>query len=672
MLSITLLLVATLQAGDYPRIANLWGCSPASTDYDKWSRYDLLVTAGGSQGEVGRFKQEIEARNPGALLLGTGALMNIGSPATTPWMKDDWYMRRPDGSLITWWADQIYTPNILSDDCLAALVDQTVESYGGVLSDGSLDGMLYDSVVGYASWLGPVDANRDGKADVPAEVDARWHDAQCAFFDKLRETWPGIRILANDVDEGHRPHVNGRLFEGGPLLDRVANGSLSADGAIRALQGWTAGSEQPAITFAIMTHPVGWQGFRVGRGDKVTTPGELDRVSRDFGRMSLGLLISLMTDAYYAYDLGTVWYGLPFWYAEYDAPLGKALGPARQVEGVPPVTVLAWKAGDPTDGLALDEYTSAGVEGVTGTVTDTAAGWHRLFGTDPRKVGFEPGRSYEVDAVCEIVRQPSGVLQFNLRTAKGGWEHHDKGVETNKGEDGSTWRLRTIVVPDDFDDYAAEWHLSGAGTVRLKSLHVSLVNESYWMREFEGGVALLNRLSAPVKVKLATPMRRLKDDACPLHIIECDDSDAGFEARGAWETVGSEGAFCGTSYHVARKPGEVAAWRVAAPGTDRYTVLACSPKLEGLTDAAEYTVMAGGATVTAILDQRKGDGDWVKLVDVDLREGETFEMTLRSGGAGLTVADAVRLESAGRLNDGARIESVILPPFDGALLLRGE
>ena len=41
----------------------------------------------------------------------------------------------------------------------------------------------------------------------------------------------------------------------------------------------------------------------------------------DFARMRLGLTTALMTDAYFAYDVGTVWYGLPFWYGEYAAPL---------------------------------------------------------------------------------------------------------------------------------------------------------------------------------------------------------------------------------------------------------------------------------------------------------------------------------------------------------------
>ena len=48
MLLALALLVVPAQCAEFPRIANLWGCSPSSTEYDEWARYDLLVLAGGS------------------------------------------------------------------------------------------------------------------------------------------------------------------------------------------------------------------------------------------------------------------------------------------------------------------------------------------------------------------------------------------------------------------------------------------------------------------------------------------------------------------------------------------------------------------------------------------------------------------------------------------------
>jgi hypothetical protein len=662
---------------DYPRIANLWGGSPLSTDYEQWARYDLLVMAGGPTDAWRRFSQEVRARNPNVLLLDTAPLMNLGPPEQTPWMRDEWYLRRPDGEKIHWWAGQVYVPNLFIDECLAALLQQTEERCGELLREGTVDGVFYDSVVGAATWLGEVDTNRDGIADAPTEVNARWQERQNLFFDRLRERWPKMRILANDVDRGHAGHVNGRLFEGGPLLDRVANGGIGPEEVTAMLDTWMKDAVAPGLTFALMTHPIGWQGWRVGQGDKVTTRGELDRARRDFWRMRLGLATTLMTDAYYAYDLGTVWYGLPWWYAEYEAPLGKALGPAEEVFEVPPVTVWEWSAGQPTEGLVVDAAGRVTPEGIEGEVTDPHASWHRLFATDPAQVPLEPGKSYRIEADCEVLRQPTGTFQFNVRTGRGGWEHHDKGVAQNVGPTGSEWPIRTTIVPDDFDDYAVEWHLLGAGALRLKRLKITRVGESYWRREFAGGMALLNGTPQGFSVRLPRPLRRLRDEAAPRHVIEVDDADPGFSCEGAWQDRNGEGYYYGRGYRAAAKPGEMARWSFTALSEDTYTLFACVPSQAGptrarraeMTDSAMYSVVrpADGPAVT--VDQRGGDGGWVWLLEVRLRAGEECQVTLCSGGAGLAAADAIRAESAARFNDGAVIEEVFLEPLDGVVLL---
>jgi len=45
-------------------------------------------------------------------------------------------------------------------------------------------------------------------------------------------------------------------------------------------------------------------------------------------------------------------------------------------------------------------------------------------------------------------------------------------------------------------------------------------------------------------------------------------------------------------------------------------------------------------------------------------------VVLQSGGAGLTAADVIRLDSASRYNDGALVEEEWLAPLDGRILLR--
>lgn len=669
MVTLALCALVLGPTGDPPHIANLWGCSPASTEYDSWSRYDLLVLTGGSPSQMERFSAEYRRRNSGGILLGTAPLMNLGSPEATPWMEESWFLRKPDGEMVTWWADQVYTPNLLIDGCLEALVAQTAESLGAALEQGWIDGVFFDSVVGRATWLGPVDTDGDGVADDPAEVDPRWHARQCEFFDRLRARYPGMLILANDVDLGHAPHLHGRLFEGGPLLDGVANGSRSCDLALRTLAAWREQSLQPPVTFALMSHPLGWQPWRLGQGPAVTTEAEVDRVARDFRRMRLGLLLCLMSDTYAAYDVGTVWYGLTFWYPEYDAPLGRPLGPVETVQQAEDREVFHWRAGEPTDALSLEDSAVAMEAGIEGGSLDSGAGWRRLFGTDPRSVPLAPGETYEVRATVEVLEAAGATIQFQARTPTGGWERHDKAINLWPGTLG-TWEIGDVFIPDDFEDYSLEWHLNGAGRIRLTEIRVIAVEQSYLRREFEGGIAVLNRLPREVEVDLGGAYRRFEDPSCPRWIMEVDDADEGFMAEAGWERVSDLGRFCGTSTHQALKPGATATWSFTAPSTDTYTILACAPKLEGLTDAARFALEGPSGRQTVVVDQREGEGGWVMLLEAPLTEGEVYRVTLESGGTGITVADAVRIESAAPRHDGSLVRRLVLAPLDGEILLK--
>jgi len=669
LLSLALLAAS---AAPFPRIANLWGMTAASTDYDRWARYGMLVMGSAPPQAWRRFSSEVRRRNPSIRLLGTGQFMNLSDPTSMPWMKDEWFLRRPDGSIIRWWDDQIVLPNILRDDCLDALVENVAREYDAVLKEGVADGLFFDSVVGRATWLGDVDTDHDGRADPAAETDARWHARQCLFFDRLRARWPKALILANDVDLAHAPHLHGRLFEGLPLLQRVTDGDLSGMDAVKEMQTWLTASLQPPVTFAIMTHPLGYQGWRVGRGERVTTKGETERVRRDFRRMRAGLTMVLMTDAYFATDFGTTWYGLPWRYAEYEAPLGNALGPAREVTLGKPIVKLAWQTGKPIGPMVLDAAARATPLGIQVRCADPESGWQRVIGTNPRKLDIKPGKAYRIEADCLVVRKPTGALQFNARTAAGGWQSHDKGRALCNVGDGETWRIDTVVVPDAFDDYSIEWHLLGAGEFRLTRFRVTLLDECYLRRDFEGGIALFNPLPTPVRAKLGAAMRRLRDTTAPRYVVEVDDGDVGFSARGAWERISEEGRYVGSTHRRALKPGSRADWVFSAPSSDRYYLYACIPGGQALSDGASYAIRPASAprAVTAVVNQRTGDGGWVRLGGVSLKVGERCRVTLTSGGVGATVADAVRAESTARYNDGATVREVTIPPVDGVVLLR--
>ena len=131
----------------------------------------------------------------------------------------------PNGEKHNWWVGQAYVPNLLDDACFNALIEQTEKTYGDLFRDGTLDGIFYDSMVGSITWLGEVDANCDGKPDLAGDVDPKWHKRQNLFLDRIRAKHPKTLIIANDVDPGHAPHLNGRLLEGQSLLDRMTTGA---------------------------------------------------------------------------------------------------------------------------------------------------------------------------------------------------------------------------------------------------------------------------------------------------------------------------------------------------------------------------------------------------------------------------------------------------------------
>ena len=107
---LTALLAPGACTAGYPKIANLWGTLPSSigtfssADYDEWAKFDLLVGAGGPLDQWREASKQLRSRNPRLLILKTQNLNILGGSPT--WMRDEWYLRRPDGSQVVWWAGQ--------------------------------------------------------------------------------------------------------------------------------------------------------------------------------------------------------------------------------------------------------------------------------------------------------------------------------------------------------------------------------------------------------------------------------------------------------------------------------------------------------------------------------------------------------------------------------------
>lgn len=683
-------------AGDYPRIGNLWGWEPSDTDYDKWAHYDLIVMAGSPRDVWLKFRSELKKRNPHCLVLGTAPFENVDPPRKDGWMKDEWYLRRPNGTKVSWWVDQLYAPNLFLDDYIDGAVNQADSGYGQLLREGSIDGFMFDSVVGNVRWYGDVDTDLDGKPDKPEDVDERWQQRQNLFFGKLSRRFPGAPILCNNVDLRHAPCVNGRLFEGSTLLDRLPTGYSSVQEAVHTLKTWMSKSRQPGVSLAFESHPIGWQWWRLGttgKSDKLTTPGEIDCVRRDFARMRLGLTTTMMSDAYYCYDIGTTWYGYPLLYAEYDAPLGKPLGESKEVFLSKTRTLLDWQAGQPADVFKMTPSSKLTPSGIECGVDDKDAKWTLMLSTDPTKLTMKPGHTYRVIADLDVVRRPSSFFQVVTRSASGDMSH-DRGARFSDQETGEPWHVEATVKLDDVKDYSIQLHQLGHGAVRLNRLKVMAVGDSYMVRRFEHGAVFVNPMPHAVTVNLDRPMRRLKDDAAPRCAIEIDDLDpqpklvgdwevylqaarnpvmltnpCSFSAGPGWKLRKEDGHHYGEAMHVADEAGKTADWSFEAPSTDEYTVYVWMRGGKEFAETTDYSLSGPGADVKRALDQRPYNGEWVKLVSARISKGKRYTVAVTSSGRGLTIADAIRVESKSRYNDGAPVTKLQLGALDGAILL---
>jgi len=86
------------------------------------------------------------------------------------------------------------------------------------------------------------------------------------------------------------------------------------------------------------------------------------------------------------------------------------------------------------------------------------------------------------------------------------------------------------------------------------------------------------------------------------------------------------------------------AWRVRLPRPGRYEVAVWYPAADGQTASAAYALAGDGTAPDVVLDQRHWHARWLPLGVVDVR-GEELVVSVRNGGTGTLVADALRVVS---------------------------
>ncbi|MBP5273376.1 MAG: hypothetical protein ILO36_00360, partial [Abditibacteriota bacterium] len=597
--------------------------------------------------------------------------------------------RDSKGDRVTTWAGQVYIPNLTNPDCVEALllhVDGVLgirdSRYGQMLREGVIQGLMHDSVVSNISSYGSdIDADGDGKPDDPEELNRKWAEAQNDYFRRLAERYPGVLILANDADENHRPFVNGRLWESGRLMDLVSTRHWwSLPDAVNCIEDFEKNCRRPSICVNLSSCSMGYDSWRIGLdGKTVATEGEKDRARREYSRMRAGLFATLMTDAWFCYDFGTVSYGdTRYWYKEYEAPLGDALGPARTVFLQKPGKTFLWKAGDESHPFAdCGDICRMTPEGLL--IDRTGGGsWMTAFATDPDALYFAPGKTYSVELEIKTLRKAAEIFQIALRSPTGGWEKSDRGTQSFQGAPGETFTCRIFCTPGPWKDYSLNGFLRGNGSFLVTGLKVTETGPCYMVRDFEGGSVYASGSPKPVTVTLPGPGRLIDDPETPRHIVEVDNTEG--KTKGVW--LPSSGPFVrcfGADCLWSVDPEAAFEWTADIPETDDYTVFAC---LEGdyahpgwprkpeasvpFTKAAVYSINGKVFRV----DQSAADGGWKEIGTLRLKKG-SYTVTVTGAGPGARLeADSLRFENKKRLNDGSLVKKVTLLSEDGVIVLK--
>jgi len=223
-----------------------------------------------------------------------------------------------------------------------------------IWSTGLWDGVMYDNGWENISYFagGPVDLNRDGKAETTADADAAWRDGLRQVFRNTRALLPDALVLENDGPY-YAPDVNGLQLENFP------NG------------GWASTMGKAAKTVVQAIPP------RVLIVNSNTAnSGERD----DYGKFRFGLASTLLVDGYYGFDYGDQNHGQTWWYDEYGASLGVPSGEARRLDGA----VASWRTGiwrrDFSRGAALVN------SGTTAKTVKLGSEFERLHGSQDANV----------------------------------------------------------------------------------------------------------------------------------------------------------------------------------------------------------------------------------------------------------------------------------------------
>ena len=686
----------------FPRTGNLWGSwGLEEQGLEHCARVDLFLGAGFDADEI----RQLRALNPDILVL--DSINTVERSDDEPAIPDDYWLRDVNGDRIEVW-NGAYRLNLTKPEVAEM---QAAYAYQKILdADLAFDGCFFDNFFTSQSWLTEdmwgnpvqVDADEDGVADDPAALDAAW---RAGVFAELA-AWRALMPWA--LASGHLPRPVedevGAIFNGdslGFITADVREGKASFVDLLGMYQGWWERGRAPVITM-IEGSPQDQIAYGYGYAPYDAIPASTLEFARTFfPNMRFGLGVSLLSDGYYAYELGDTWHGNDWWYDELDVDLGQPCAPAARVPiageiQTEHVTDGGFDAplGDPwtywvdTDAgaaaaFSLDTATSAdGGSSARVDVSDAGdlTSWHvALFHDD---LGVTSGQLYDLTFWAKA--DAPHVVDVNLQKQEADWD--DYGLW---GEVTLSTEWREFTMPFEASATAADGRLgfnvgTATGTVWIDAVSLVERPSDVYEREFENGVAVVNGTRERRTVDVGDGLSRISGDQAPLHQIIVDDADAAFSCGGdcaeaaydSGEWVAASPFFhdWGAGCHALGGSAGEATFDLGIEADDTYSVdvwWPAAPESTGWTTQAVFELLSGTTVVaTATLDQTQGGDEWHRIADVPLTaaDGATVRVTALDDAP--AIADAVYVQSAARYNDGSPAASVTLEPMDAIVLAK--
>ncbi|MCS6844743.1 MAG: carbohydrate binding domain-containing protein [Caldilineales bacterium] len=696
----------------FPRTGNLWGYWEfIGKGLPYMARIDLWLGADGLTGEQ---IATLRTLNPQIrVLTSINAVENndLSHPACngcTGAQCDSWYLKDVNGNPIEVWPGS-YRINLTK---LEVAEYQACYAYQSWIDSGyQADGVFFDNVMTTQSWLthdiygNPVqiDANEDGIADDPEQLDAAWKAGVFHEIETFRGLMPHAIVSSHSTDV-HEPGI-AELFNGISIGFRTANILEGEEGIAEVLpdyQDWLRLAKPPRTTM-VESSPIDEiaYGYDYDPLTKIP-PSTLEFARTYYPWMRFGLAFTLMDDGYFAHEFGDTHHGNDWWYDELDFDLGYPLGPPRRVPipGFDPgpnqivnpgfEQPIAWPwnfwadtASGCAASLSRDTAASApeGTAAARVNVTATCGSSWRIELAQHNR-SLVQGTAYDVTfwARSNVTR----TVDVSAQQGSPPWTWYglDATVEV-----GPQWREYTVSFEANatVNDARIQFHLGGStGTVWIDHVRLTLHPPDVFRRDFDNGIVLLNGTRVERTVELGPGFRRLTGSQAPRYETILDDADPGFSVlSGTWQQTGydsGEWQASGPFYHdwgtgLRQKSSASGAvrWSLPIVASDTYTITVwwpAAPAASGWNSAALYEVVAGGVVVaSATLDQRTGGDQWHQIAVVPLAPGQDAHVRLTCTGAPC-VADALHLRSVSRYNDGSPAPSVTLAPLDGIVLAR--